>query len=782
MKSEMKDLINITDSLSTEEKISFCSGKDFWHTKEIPKYSVTSLMLSDGPNGLRKQDGTGGTDMLGINNSAPATCFPSASLTACSFDPSVTEEIGEAIGEEAAALNVDIVLGPGANLKRNPLCGRNFEYFSEDPLVTGKMAAGWIRGIESTRVSSCLKHFACNNQETKRFQSDSIMDERTLREMYLRGFEIAVKEGNPSSVMSAYNKLNGVHCSDNKALLTDILRDEWGFDGLVVTDWGGMSDRIEGFRAGCDLSMPGGSDYMEKETAAAVRNGKLDERDIDRSVIRILSAVQKAEKSKEKNAAFDAEKHFEIARKAAEKSAVLLKNDEDIFPLDSGKKVVLIGDMAKNMRYQGAGSSHINAIKTVSPCEAMPDIPWCAGYLDDGSTNDELIENAVSSARASDVAVVFAGLPASYESEGSDRENMKMPDGQVRLIDAVSEANENTAVILFCGAPIECPWAERVKTILYMGLPGEAGGEAVKNLIFGIANPSGKLAESWPVKYEDCASSEIFAKTKTALYEEGIYVGYHYYEKAGIPVRFPFGHGLSYTSFEYSRMTVNGRKISVTVKNTGKIPGAETVLLWISAPQNGIHRPKRELKAFDKVFLQPTESKTVSFVLDDRAFTVWQDGWKIQEGYYTVWVGGFSEAFYVSGENIAALEWQSGSWYENCTGKPNKKDFENALCHEVISTELQKGKYTMDNSVEEMKKHSLIMKIMYSAVESTVAKGFGGKKDYSNPDFRMMMNASAGAPLRCMQISGGIKGGLFQGLLEMANGHFFKGIIKMIKG
>lgn len=782
MKNDKNAYDRLLSSMTLEDKIAFCSGADFWHTKTMPQYDIPEMTLSDGPNGLRKQSRSSGTDMLGINDSEPATCFPSASLTACSFDPSVTERIGRAIGEEARSAKVSVVLGPGANLKRNPLCGRNFEYFSEDPYLTGKMAAGFVRGVESTGVSSSLKHFACNNQEKSRFSSDSILDERTLRESYLSGFEIAVREGKPSSVMSAYNKINGVHCSDSKKLLTDILREEWGFDGFVVTDWGGLNDRIEAFKAGCDLSMPGGSDYMEKAAAKAVRAGVLPEADIDASVLRLLKPVFRGKELLSGTFRFDENEQDAIAREAAEESAVLLKNDSGLLPVSPSQKVVLIGSMAREMRYQGSGSSHINPLRLTAPCDAMPELAFAEGCEEDGSTTEALIAEAVTAARLADVAVVCAGLPSSYESEGFDRDDMRMPEGQLRLIDAVAETNENTVVVLFCGSPVECPWADKVKSVLYMGLPGQAGGAALRDLLFGTANPSGRLAESWPFRYEDCVSSEVYAKTKDARYLEGIYVGYRYYDKAEIPVRFPFGFGLSYTSFEYSDLTVAGRTVKLSVTNTGTRAGADTVLLWVKAPQNGIHRPVRELKAFHKVFLKPGESTSVTFFLTDRDFAVWQEGWISPGGIYTVSAGPLCAELPIGGPGTALPEGQKDLWYARCQGKPCVSDLERVLGCRLSENLPRKGHYTMDHSIAEMKKTSLIMKIMYRAVESTVAKGFGGKKDYSDPEFRMMMNSSAGAPIRSMQISGGVKGGLFEGLVEIANGHFFRGVRKMISG
>ena len=774
------EIEKILNQMTLEDKIALCSGANFWQTKKYEQYGIPSLFMCDGPHGLRKQEDA--ADMLGVNKSHPATCFPAEVTTAGSWDPELLTEIGAAIGEEAKEQGVGLVLGPGANLKRNPLCGRNFEYFSEDPYLAGKLAAGFIRGAEAQGVGTSLKHFAANSQELSRFTSDSVMDGRTLRELYLTAFEIAVKEGKPSTVMCAYPKLNGTHCSDHKELLTDILRTEWGFDGMVVTDWGAMNDRIEGFRAGCDLNMPGGSDYMEKEVLQAVKDGTLPESCVNDSARRVLKLVLRAAKTLSKKAACDYDAHHVLAKRAAAEGAVLLKNESGILPLQPGAKIAIIGAMAKELRYQGAGSSHINPTKLPQPLELLPGAVYAPGCDEKGNTTDVLLQEVQNAARKAETVVVFAGLPAQCESEGFDRDNLKMPEGHRKMIEAAAQANPNTVVVLLCGSVVECPWAEKVKAILYMGLPGQAGGEAIADLLYGRANPGGKLAESWPYRYEDVPSSAIYGKTTDALYQEGVYVGYRYYDKAGVPVRWPFGYGLSYTEFSYADLTVEGDTVSVTVQNVGKCAGAEVVQLYIGAPQEGLHRPVRELKGFQKVHLQLGESETVRFSLTDRSFALWQEGWKVPGGTYTVCIGGLTAEIKKSGHDLPVPAWQKGSWYERCTGKPNPADWERMLGHSYTPPVLKKGSFTMDNTVMEMKDDSLMMKIMFKAVESTVAKGFGGKKDYENPDFRMMMNASAGAPLRSMQISGGMKGGVLPGMLEMANGHFFRGIWRMIKG
>ena len=676
------DIEKILRQMTLEDKIALCSGKSFWETKNFEKYGIPSLFMCDGPHGLRKQENA--SDMLGVNNSRPATCFPAEVTTACSWDPALLERIGAAIGEEARDQGVGLILGPGANLKRDPLCGRNFEYFSEEPYLAGKLAAGFLRGAEAQGVGTSLKHFAANSQEKSRFTSDSVMDERTLRELYLTAFEIAVKEGRPSTVMCAYPKLNGVHCSDNKALLTDILRTEWGFDGMVVTDWGAMNDRIEGFRAGCDLNMPGGSEYMEKKALAAVRAGTLPERCVDDAARRVLKLALRAAEMRKEKASCDYEAHHALAGRAAAEGAVLLKNDGGLLPLRADVKLAAIGAMAKELRYQGAGSSHINPTRLSQPLEHLPGAVYAPGCDARGDTTDALLAEVKTAAERAEVAVVFAGLPAHCESEGFDREDMKMPEGHVRMIETAAAANPNTVVVLLCGSAAECPWAEKVRAILYMGLPGQAGGEAIADLLYGRADPCGRLAESWPYRYEDVPSSEIYGKTADALYQEGLYVGYRYYDKAGVPVRWPFGYGLSYTEFAYSDLAVSGEAVCVTVKNIGGRVGSEVVQLYVQAPQDGLHRPVRELKGFQKVFLQPGECRSVTFTLTERCFAVWQDGWKVPAGKYAVCIGGLTASVEKSGETLPIPAWQAGSWYQCCAGKPSQRDWEAMLGRKYV--------------------------------------------------------------------------------------------------
>ena len=776
------DIQKILSGMTLEDKISLCTGADFWHTKAMPQYGIPGIKMSDGPHGLRCQEDS--ADMIGINESLPSTCFPTAVTAGATWNRQLYAQEGEAIGKEGAAVGVSVVLGPGCNIKRNPLGGRNFEYISEDPYFAGKMAAAFIQGQQSSGVASSVKHFAVNNQEYKRQNGDSQLDERTFREIYLTPFEIAVKEGKPGTVMCSYNKINGIHASDNKMLLTDILRTQWGFDGMVVTDWGALNNRIEGYKAGCDLNMPGGSKFMEKAALEAVRKGALNEKDIDAAVERILRLVAQSQKIEKPR--INREEHHNLARTVAEQGAVLLKNEDHILPLTQSD-VVLIGDMAKNLRYQGSGSSHINPTKLVSITDVWSDVPYFACCDAEGNATEKDLQTAAEAAKSKKIPVVVVGLPDSYESEALDRAHMGLPEGYNALVETVAKANPNTVVVLLGGSAMELPWENKVKAILYMGLPGQAGGEAAVDLLTGKANPSGKLTETWPVSYADVICKDTFGKKNTE-YREGIYVGYRYYDKAKKPVRYPFGHGLSYSAFQYSDLNVHDRKVSVQVKNTGSVSGAEVVQLYIAPPKNGIFRPAKELKGFARVELAVGEEKTVEFTLEDRSFAIWQDGWKIPGGTYTVQVGASSQdirleqEIEVAGEEIAAC--LSGSWYDTMTGTPSREQWEKLMGHPVaIIPEPKKGQFNMDSTCMEMKDHSFVMKIQYKVTESIIAKSFGGKKDLSDPAYRMMITCATDCPMRSVVISSGgmMSDSLAQGMLHMANGHYIKGLIAMLK-
>ena len=769
-----KQVAEILQTLTLKEKIALCNGADFWHSKAMPEQGVPAITMSDGPHGVRYQSDAG--DMLGVNRSQPATCFPTAVTSGATWDPDLLAAEGEAIGQEGLFYGVDVVLGPGVNIKRNPLCGRNFEYFSEDPCLAGAMGAAWVRGAQSTGIGTSLKHFAANNQEYKRFNGNSQVDERTLREIYLPAFETVVKQAQPETVMCSYPRINGVHASDNHWLLTDVLRREWGFQGMVVTDWGALCNRVKAMHAGCDLSMPGGSDYMEDWVEAAVQDGSLPESDVDACAARVIALALKSQ-TRPKGKPFDREAHHALARRVAENGAVLLKNEDGILPLQA-EDVVLIGEMARTMRYQGSGSSHINPTRLISLCEAWPQAPFVPGCDTKGNVTEESLAQAAAAAKSAKVAVVCAGLPDLYESEGFDRETMAMPEGHVRLIETVAAANPNTVVVLFCGSAVETPWIDRVKAVLYMGLPGQAGGEAAAALLTGTANPGGKLTETWPLSYDQVPSRDTFGQ-KVTRYKEGLYVGYRYYDTAGVPVRYPFGYGLSYTRFAYSDLTVENRTVRVAVTNIGDCPGAEVAQLYIAPPRTGPYRPAKELKGFARVYLTPGESRTVDFPLDDRSFAIWSDGWKVPAGTYTLLVGSSSadirlqQEIEMPGADLPAPAWQAGSWYETLQGLPTDDEFA-ALYGSPLQNDppLEPGRFSMEDSIMEMKDFSPLMMQAFRGTEATIAQGFGGKADYSNPDFRMMIMSGADAPLRAAVLSSGgsFPAAAAQGLLAAANG------------
>ena len=781
-----KKVQDILSKMTLEDKISLCNGADFWHSKAMAQYGIPAVTMSDGPHGVRCQKN--GADMLGVNESEPATCFPTAVTSGATWDPALLKAEGQAIGEEGLSYGVDVVLGPGVNIKRNPLCGRNFEYFSEDPCIAGAMGAAWVQGAQSTGAGTSLKHFAANNQEYKRFNGNSQVDERTLRELYLPAFETVIKAAQPETVMCSYPRINNVHASDNHWLLTDVLRKDWGFAGLVVTDWGALCDRVKAMHAGCDLSMPGGSTYMEDWVAAAVKDGTLPESDVDACAARVIALALKGE-SRPKGRAFDKDAHNALAQKIAENGAVLLKNEDNILPLDAGG-IALIGEMARTMRYQGAGSSHITPTRLTTLSDAMPGVPFAAGCDVKGTVTEESLREAAETAKQAKIAVVCVGLPDIYESEGFDRETMAMPEGHIRLIETVAAANPNTVVVLFCGCAVEMPWLDKVKAVLYMGLPGQAGGAAAASLLTGKANPSGKLTETWPLCYDDVPSRDTFGK-KTTHYKEGLYAGYRYYDKAGKAVRFPFGYGLSYTQFAYSELKIEGRTVTAAVTNTGSIAGAEVVQLYVAPPQNGLYRPAKELKGFANVSLQPGESRTVRFELNDRSFAVWCDGcWKVPMGSYEICVGAsvadirLHAALAVDGVSLAAPDWQKGSWYETLQGLPTDAEFEK-LCGSPLQSdpEPKKGAFTMEHSTMELKDISAVMMQMFKGTEATIAKSFGGKADYSDPTFKMMVMSGADAPLRAAVLSscGMFPANLAEGMLALANGHPLNGVKKLIK-
>ena len=649
------DIKALVSQMTLEEKAGLCSGDDFWHTKAVERLGIPRSMVSDGPHGLRKQDEA--ADHLGINDSIKAVCFPTACATAASFDPEMIRKMGEAIGDSCQHEKLSVVLGPAVNIKRSPLCGRNFEYFSEDPYLAGRMATAIIQGIQSRNVGTSIKHFAMNSQEHRRMSSSSDADERTIREIYFPAFEMAVKEAKPWTVMCSYNKINGVYASENPWLLTDVLRKEWGFEGYVVSDWGAVSDRVAGVAAGLDLEMPASGGVNDRKIAEAVRAGKLDEKLVDRACERILNIVYRYLENAKPETPSDKEAQHAQAADIAAECMVLLKNENGILPLNKEDEIAFIGEFARKPRFQGGGSSHINCFKTTGALEAAKGlkVTYARGY--DVAADDapaEMIAEAVAAAKNAKVAVVFAGLPDSYESEGYDRSHMRMPECQNRLIEAVAEVNPNTVVVLHNGAPVEMPWIGRVKAVLEAYLGGQAVGEAAVRVLFGDANPCGKLPETFPLKLEDNPSYLYYGgEGDKAEYREGVFVGYRYYDKKKMDVLFPFGYGLSYTAFEYSGLKLSAEQIkdtdtltvSVTVKNIGSRAGKETVQLYVGDVESTPLRPVRELKGFAKVALQPGESREVSFALDKRSFAYWNSlihDWHVETGAFTIEAGGSS--------------------------------------------------------------------------------------------------------------------------------------------
>lgn len=646
---------DIVSGLTLTEKAELCSGLDFWNTKPAARMGVPAVMMTDGPYGLRKE--LEGYDSMGIGQSIKAVCFPASCALASSFDFGLAQRVGKALGDECQAEKIGLLLGPGLNIKRSPLCGRNFEYYSEDPYLAGEFGAAAVRGIQSAGAGACVKHFAANNQETRRMSGDSVVDERTLHEIYLSAFEKAVKEGKPRAVMCAYNRLNGTYCAENGELLTDILRKRWGFDGMVVTDWGAAKDTVNGIKAGLDLIMPGGSDSYTKKIVAAVENGELGLSELDATVKRILEFVDRAVSGQRKGVVFDRDRDYELAEKAAEECAVLLKNDRGVLPLRKDAKVAFIGEFAARPRYQGSGSSHINSAKVVSALEAAKGygVVYAQGYdAASGKTDRSLLAEAVKAAGSADAAVLFVGLPDAYETEGVDRAGLDMPDNQNELIKAVAAVQPNTAVVLHNGAPVVMPWIDGVPAVLEMYLAGDGCGQAAAALLFGDANPSGKLAETFPLRIEDTPAYLNFPGEHGIVeYREGVFVGYRYYDKRDMPVLFPFGHGLSYTGFEYGGLRVDKPEltekdtlaVSLTVKNTGSRFGKEAVQLYIGRRPQAAGRPVRELRGVSKVALEPGQSKEVSFTLDTRAFSYYDTrvhDFAAESGTYVIEAGSSS--------------------------------------------------------------------------------------------------------------------------------------------
>ena len=656
----VKDIVR---KMTLEEKAGLCSGADFWRTKEVERLEVPQMMVSDGPHGLRKQEET--ADHLGLDESVKAVCFPAGCATAASFDRKLLRTLGETLGKECQAEGIGVLLGPAVNIKRSPLCGRNFEYFSEDPYLAGQMASSYIKGVQSKGVGTSIKHFLANNQEHRRMSSSSEVDERTLREIYLPAFEEAVKKAKPWTVMCSYNRINGVYAAQNKKYLTDVLRGEWGFDGFVVSDWGAVNDRVADLEAGLELEMPSSFGINDKKIVEAVENGELSEEVLDKAVERILSIVDRSVENRKEGASYDKEEDHRLARRIAAESMVLLKND-GVLPLRKGARIAFIGEFAEKPRFQGGGSSHINTFKTESAWE-MADkshVIYAQGYsTKENKLDDTLLSEAIRAAALAETAVVFAGLPDAFESEGFDRTHMRLPEYQNELIEAVCNANPNTVVVLHNGSPVEMPWIHKVKGVLETYLGGQAVGGAVVDVLYGDVNPSGRLPETFPLKLEDNPSYIFYiGEGDKVEYREGVFVGYRYYDKKKMEVLFPFGHGLSYTSFQFSNLKLSKKKMedteelqaTVEVKNTGRCAGKEVVQLYVAAPEDGdVIRPVRELKGFEKVELAPGERKTVSFRLGKRAFAYYDaeiSDFRVPTGDYRIEIGRSSRDICLSEE------------------------------------------------------------------------------------------------------------------------------------
>lgn len=797
------DIEKLLCELTLEEKIALVSGRNFMNTNPVPRLGIPSLCFADGPHGLRKQIGTFDN---GVSTSEPSTAFPTAAATASGWNPENTRKMGEAIGRECRHYGVEVLLGPGANIKRNPLCGRSFEYFSEDPYLSGKMGAGAVSGIQSSGVGVSLKHFAANNSENYRFMGESVVDMRALREVYLKSFEYIVKESSPATLMCAYNKIYGEYCSENAFLLTEVLRDEWKFEGLVMSDWGATRDRCLAIKAGLDLEMPGDTAICRKRIFDAINSGELTGSELDRSVRRVLELVEKYHQNSQADVDFDA--HHRLAAEIAEDSAVLLKND-GILPLSRGDRLLVVGEFFEKMRYQGAGSSMINPTKVTSPKAAFDrfgvDYIYARGYEEYSfEPNRELISEAVSASREYDKVLVFAGLTDYIESESADRENMSLPKNQLALIDALVEAGKKVAVVLFGGGVCELPFNDSVSAILCMFLPGQNGGEATYNLLFGNTSPSGKLAETWPKKYSDVPFGESFGVGINELYKESIFVGYRYYETAGVEVAYPFGYGLSYTSFAYENMRISkGERITVTcdIINTGDRAGAEVAELYVKAPRTDVFKPEKELRAFAKVYLEAGERRTVELSFEERElayYDVKENRWVLEGGEYEIQIASdvrtvrLSEAIVIEGEldkhpySEKLLEIYSGAHLDGVSNS----DFEELIGFK-IPTPPPKLPIHLESRFSDLKS-TIVGKILFSAVLSIANKNLRIAKRM--PDGEERQNKIKGATflkrilesnsLRCMSMSEGrrLPYNFAEGFVELSNGHILRGAAKFLWG
>lgn len=784
----------LIDKMTIEEKAAILSGKTVWQTWDFKHLGIPSIFCSDGPHGIRKQAGEG--DHLGLNASLPATCFPTAATIANSWDESLGEELGRALGEEAASQGVNVLLGPGLNIKRSPLCGRNFEYFSEDPYLAGKMAASYVKGIQSEGVYACPKHFAVNSQELRRMAMNAVVDERTLREIYLTGFEIAVKEGGAKAIMSSYNEVNGEYANENKHLLLDILRKEWGFDGIVITDWGGSNDHAKGVAAGSNLEMPAPGLDSARILIRAVEDGTLTMEELDSCVDQLLDAVlELTNGDREKKNSFDQRAHHELARRAAQESAVLLKNEGRILPLKSGCRVAVIGDFAFVPRYQGAGSSVVNptaldTFETAIGDYDLENVGFAKGYQRNGTVDEVLKKEALALAESADVVLYCFGLDELSESEGLDRTHMRISENQIMLLEELSKVNENVVGILSAGAPVEMPWQNSCKAILHGYLNGQAGARAMLDILTGQVNPSGKLNETYPVCYEDTPAYKYFpGKERNSEYREGLYVGYRYYDTAGIRVQYPFGHGLSYTKFTYTDLKVTRNGVEFTLTNTGDMDGAEAVQLYVGLPESKVFRPAKELKGFAKVFLKAGEGRRVQLPFDDRTFRYWNvktDRWETEAGTYEILIGASSADIRLEGELVlegtgAELPYRMEKLSSYRSGQITKvadEEFEELLGHPVPS-----GKWTgelgMNDAICQMYyARSGLARFIYKRLTSMKKKS----EEKGKPDLNILFIYNM--PFRgiAKMTGGAVSMEMAEGMVQAVNGHLWRGLGRVIGG
>lgn len=786
----MSNYQKLVQKMTLREKASLMSGKNFWQTREIERLNIPNMAMSDGPHGLRKQAEEG--DHLGLVEGVKATCFPTSATMSNSWDLSLCQEVGQALGKESAHHHVNIILGPGLNVKRNPLCGRNFEYFSEDPYLSGKLASAYVKGIQSQGVGACLKHFAANNQETLRMTNDSVMDERTLQEIYLTGFEIAVKESQPKAVMSAYNRINGDYANENHYLLTEVLVNQWQFDGIVISDWGGSNDAVASVRTGSHLEMPTpGLDSID-EIVEAVETGDLDEKRLDLRVVEYLKVLEATELKDE--ISVDYKEHHNLARKAAESSIVLLKND-GVLPLNNDKKVAIIGDFADKPRYQGAGSSMVNPYTLESFIGKMGDhdlqvIGYAKGFNRNGKSDQNLLNEAVQLSNRVDVALVFVGLDEVNEVEGHDRKHMKINQNQIDLIHALEKTATKVVAILNCGSVVDMSWASSCNGILHAYLSGQAGATAILNVLEGQVNPSGKLTESYPLTYEDVPNKNYYPGHGTiSEYKESIYIGYRYFDKVNKAVQYPFGFGLSYTGFAYSNLKVHDYGVSFTIKNTGTCPGAEVAQLYVGKDQTGVFRADKELKGFIKVYLNVDELKEVIIPFDDYTFRYFDSDerkYLIEEGEYHILIGASSRdirlksSIYKKGKTPKLeLAAELKPYYSGRVESIKELSFEKLLGHPIPSANRDKNQLLgMNDSLRQMKHAKsllarLLIKIMLYLRDRSYKKG--------KPDLNLFFLTSM--PFRAIykMSDGFVSKGMVEQMLLVVNGRFLKGISGLVK-